>query len=169
MKKILLTIISLGIIGCTNPAMDEKLADLNETLAELKAEILAADIDGMLADLDTIKEEANQALADVNTKNALDAQSLVLIDSIIANLALVQINLDKAATTEQVASLAAQVAEMTRGINILVFIADYDYDGVMNGFDKCPDTPFNEVNGVDALGCSSTQTPISTTTTTTTG
>lgn len=169
MKKILFAIISVVIIGCTNPAMDEKLASLNEALAELAAQILAADIDTMISDLESITAQADQALADAENSNLIVAEALVTIENIKTNLASAQVHLDNAATTEQVDSLAAQVAEMTEGINILVFIADYDYDGVMNGFDQCPDTPFNEIIEVNGIGCSSTQTPTTSTTTTTTG
>ena len=35
--------------------------------------------------------------------------------------------------------------------------ADYDYDGVMNGLDQCPDTPITEVSEVNGVGCSPSQ------------
>ena len=50
-----------------------------------------------------------------------------------------------------------KVAESSDGISMLVFVADYDYDGVMNGLDQCPDTPITEINDVNGVGCSPSQ------------
>ena len=61
------------------------------------------------------------------------------------------------ATAEQMEQLLAQVEEMGEGIDQLVAVADYDYDGVINAFDKCPDTPLNEINNVNSDGCSPSQ------------
>ena len=46
---------------------------------------------------------------------------------------------------------------MGAGVDQLVAVADYDYDGVINAFDKCPDTPLNEINNVNSDGCSPSQ------------
>ena len=40
---------------------------------------------------------------------------------------------------------------------MLVFVADYDYDGVINGLDQCPDTPITEISEVNGVGCSPSQ------------
>ena len=61
------------------------------------------------------------------------------------------------ATAEQMEQLLAQVQEMGEGVDQLVAVADYDYDGVINTFDKCPDTPLNEINNVNSDGCSPSQ------------
>ena len=61
------------------------------------------------------------------------------------------------ATSEQVQSLLAQVQDANDKVKQLVFLADYDYDGVMNGLDQCPDTPIEEINQVDGNGCSPSQ------------
>ncbi len=169
MKKILLTIISLGVLGCANPSMDEGLARLTETLAQLEAELLAVDVAGMLADLETMTSQVEQAQIDVDEHNAFQQEALVTIANIKERLAAVQVLLDEAATAEQVQALRDRVAQVSEGISMLVFIADYDYDGVMNGLDQCPDTPITEINDVNGVGCSSTQTPTTGTSTTTTG
>ena len=64
------------------------------------------------------------------------------------------------ATKEQMEALLAQVQEMGEGVDQLVFLADYDYDGVINGIDKCPDTPLSDINNVNAQGCAPGQTPV---------
>jgi|TARA_R100000479_G_C6379504_1_gene200470 uncharacterized coiled-coil DUF342 family protein len=61
------------------------------------------------------------------------------------------------ATAEQMEQLLAQVQEMGEGVDQLVAVADYDYDGVINALDKCPDTPLNEINNVNSDGCSPSQ------------
>jgi len=83
--------------------------------------------------------------------------ALVKLQELKEKLAEVQAILDEAATAEQVAALRDKVAEVSEGIAMLVFIADYDYDGVMNGLDQCPDTPITEINEVNGVGCSPSQ------------
>ena len=61
------------------------------------------------------------------------------------------------ATKEQMEQLLAQVQEIGEGVDQLVAVADYDYDGVANALDKCPDTPLSEINNVNADGCSPSQ------------
>jgi uncharacterized phage infection (PIP) family protein YhgE len=61
------------------------------------------------------------------------------------------------ATAEQMDQLLDQVQEMGEGVDQLVAVADYDYDGVANALDKCPDTPLSEINNVNADGCSPSQ------------
>ena len=90
----------------------------------------------------------------------VEASFLLLdIESILASLAEVQVLIDNAVTTEQVAALAAQFADINTKIQTLVAIADYDHDGVMNALDQCPDTPITEINNVNAVGCAPGETP----------
>lgn len=65
------------------------------------------------------------------------------------------------ATAEQMDALLAQVQEMGEGIDQLVAVADYDYDGVINALDKCPETPLTDINNVNADGCAPGETPVS--------
>lgn len=65
------------------------------------------------------------------------------------------------ATKEQMEQLLAQVQEMGEGIDQLVAVADYDYDGVINALDKCPETPLTKINEVNANGCAPGETPVS--------
>jgi len=169
MKKLVLSMVALLAIGCANPSMERGLESLQANLDTLEAELLAADIDGMLADLAAISDMAEDALADANQLNEDMVANLATIDSILVGLATAQTALENAPSKEQVAALAAQVNELGEGISMLVFIADYDYDGVMNGLDQCPDTPLSEINDVNGVGCSPSQTPTTGTTTTTTG
>ena len=157
MKKILFTLIGLAMIGCTNPSMEEGLADLTAQLAQLEAELVGVDVAGMQADLVEMTAQVEQAQIDVDESNAAMEAALVTIASIRERLAAVQALLDEAATAEQVQTLRDKVAEISEGIAMLVFVADYDYDGVMNGLDQCPDTPLTEINDVNGVGCSPSQ------------
>lgn len=169
MKKILFTLIGLAMIGCTNPSMEEGLDSLTEKLAQLEAELVAVDVAQMIADLETMTAQVEQSQTDLDEYNEAQEEALVTIANIKERLAAVQVLLDNAATVEQVQALRDSVAQVSDGIAMLVFVADYDYDGVMNGLDQCPDTPITEINDVNGVGCSSTQVPTTGTSTTTTG
>ena len=65
------------------------------------------------------------------------------------------------ATKEQMEQLLAQVQNIGEGIDQLVAVADYDYDGVINALDKCPETPLTKINEVNANGCAPGETPVS--------
>jgi chromosome segregation ATPase len=137
--------------------MEEGLADLTAQLAQLEAELVGVDVAGMQADLAEMTAQVEQAQIDVDESNAAMEAALVTIASIKERLAAVQALLDEAATAEQVQALRDKVAEISEGISMLVFVADYDYDGVMNGLDQCPDTPITEVSEVNGVGCSPSQ------------
>ena len=157
MKKLLFAVIGFVMIECTNPSMEEGLADLTAQLAQLEAELVGVDVAGMQADLVEMTAQVEQAQIDVDESNAAMEAALVTIASIRERLAAVQALLDEAATAEQVQTLRDKVAEISEGIAMLVFVADYDYDGVMNGLDQCPDTPITEVSEVNGVGCSPSQ------------
>ena len=158
MKKILFAVIGFVMIGCTNPSIEEGLADLTAKLAQLEADLVAVDVAQMMADLETMTAQVEQAQIDVDESNAAMEAALATIANIKEKLAAVQAILDEAATVEQVQALRDKVAEISEGISMLVFVADYDYDGVMNGLDQCPDTPITEVSEVNGVGCSLSQT-----------
>jgi hypothetical protein len=61
------------------------------------------------------------------------------------------------ATKEQVEGILDDLTKMGEGIDQLVSTADYDYDGVINALDKCPNTPIDEINNVNSDGCSPSQ------------
>lgn len=157
MKKLLFAVIGFVIVGCTNPSMEEGLANLQEKLTALEAEMAQVDIDQMTSDLEAMNAQATQALADMEETNQNLADALIKMQELRDRLAEVQAILDEAATVEQVQALRDKVAEISEGISMLVFVADYDYDGVMNGLDQCPDTPITEINDVNGVGCSPSQ------------
>ena len=63
------------------------------------------------------------------------------------------------ATKAQMEELLESLQEVGRGVDQLVAVADYDYDGVINALDKCPKTPITKINEVNANGCAPGETP----------
>ena len=99
-----------------------------------------------LAGLQAIYDEGNQW-----------AGLFIQIANIRLGLQDILATLKTKATAEQMDQLLDQVQEMGEGVDQLVAVADYDYDGVANALDKCPDTPLSEINNVNADGCSPSQ------------
>ena len=159
MKKLMLILIALFAINCENPSIERGLASLEESLAKLQASFLLLDVEKMQSDLLDMNETVTQMVIDQEEANEAAAQLLLDIESILASLAEVQVLIDNAVTTEQVAALAAQFADINTKIQTLVAISDYDHDGVMNALDQCPDTPITEINNVNAVGCAPGETP----------
>jgi len=161
MKKFLLTFITLTftlgmVASCVNPSMERGLESLEASLAELEASLILVDIEQMKIDLETMQSQVEQMEVDLETS----------VDDALAKMADIKLRLESIletaedwATDEQVQNLLAQVQEVSEGIDMLVFIADYDYDGVMNGLDQCPDTPITEINNVNGVGCAPNETP----------
>ena len=152
MKK-LIAVISVLVIGCTNPSMERGLEGLNAALAELEASFIALDIEQMEADLIAMNDQVADMIVDAEEANQAMEDALIQIEGILASLEEVRVNLENAGTAEQIAALGESFAEIREKVELLVFIADYDYDGVMNGLDQCPDTPITEINNVDNTGC----------------
>ena len=159
MKKLVLILIALFAINCENPSMERGLEGLQAALAELEASFLAIDVEQMSADLLDMNETVAQLVIDQEAANEAAAQLLVDIEDILTSLAAVKDKLDNALTVEQVQALTAQFALINEKVQTLVAIADYDYDGVINALDQCPDTPITEIVNVNAVGCAPGETP----------
>jgi len=153
MKKLLLSIISLGVLGCANPSMEDGLESLTQSLAELEASMIALDVEGMLADLSEMQGQAEQMALDVESieQASSDVQDITSRLNVIIEVS------EDWATDEQMQSLLADMVTLSEGVDMLVFVSDYDYDGVMNGLDQCPNTPIAEINDVNGVGCGASQ------------
>ena len=143
------------MVGCTNPSAEEGLANLEAALAELEAALAGVDVNQMLTDVATMQDQVETMEADVAVYEEQVAEWENQIQSILADLAGVQEIINNAGTKDQVAAILADLENTQALIDQLVALADYDYDGVINGLDKCPDT---EVGAeVDTDGCSAEQ------------
>ena len=170
MKKVVLGLTLLFLGSCANPSMERGFESLNKEVAELASAIDDLDINGLLSQMDSINEDLETAISDINAyaltveeyiaemaelqarfeAMALQIQGMVeLVNEILIPSA------EGLATSEQFQKLLADMNEFQAGINVLVGSADYDSDGVINSLDKCPDTELGAT--VDSDGCSADQ------------
>ena len=156
MKKFILIIVAtFGFLSCENPSVEDGLASLEASLAELQAAMAGVDVDQMLADVSSMQTQVETIQTDVDTYNEQAEGWLNQIDGILSDLAALQVVIDNAATTEQTDALLADVQTVQEQISLLVSLADYDYDGIINGLDQCSDTVVGAT--VNTLGCSVAQ------------
>lgn len=153
MKKLFAVLSVLVATACANPSMERGLELLTESLAELEASVTALDIEGMQSDLDAMTLQVEDIIATTEEMQDATTGALATIAEINSALDRIGEELATKVTKEQVASLLEDVQALGEDIDMLVFLADYDYDGVMNGLDQCPDTPITEINNVDSVGC----------------
>ena len=115
------------------------------TIGEITQEMLAS-----LAQLRDMAEAGNEW-----------ANIMLMIAEIKISLNGVLAQVKTLATKEQVAQITAMLQEMNEDLDWYIAVQDFDYDGVLNAFDKCPDTPITEINNVNADGCAPGETPVS--------
>jgi len=163
MKKFFLTVLFLSFtltsVSCVNPSMEDGLEKMNAALDNLQAAIESLNIPQMEADLESINSDLAQIEYDLVDTNGSWAQLITELDNLHLQLqGIVEIS-ETWATTEQMQALLADIQEVGAGIDILVLRADYDYDGVINAIDQCPNTPISQINNVNAQGCAPGETP----------
>ena len=155
MKKLIFAVIGFVVLGCTNPSIEEGLVSLEAALAELEASMAGIDVDQMITDVATMQDQVETMETDVADYALQVAEWENQIQTILADLAGVQEIIDNAGTKDQVAAILEDLAATQAMIDQLVLLADYDYDGVINGLDQCPDTELGAE--VDDNGCSAEQ------------
>ena len=156
MKKFIAVVSVLGLVACTNPSVEDGLAGLEAALAELEAQLEGIDVPQMQADLADIEADVAQMTEDVEAANLAMEDAILEINAISKMLDSILDDVKDLATTEQIQAILTDVEGIQSMIDQLVFLADYDYDGVINGLDQCPETPIEEINNVDAVGCTIT-------------
>jgi len=156
MKKFILFSFAATLIGCTNPSMDEGFEKLMASLSEVQAalEPIVSSIRSDMADITSTMEEITATVEEMNDDQAA---AMATMAEIRTGLNRIDEGLEKAATKEEMEAFAAEVKDFKDDVDLLVFISDYDHDGIINGMDECPDTPPMEINNVDAKGCSPSQ------------
>ena len=163
MKKfilsVLLLVMTLSSTACVNPSMEEGLEGLDKALAELGAAIEALNIPQMQADLEQMNEDAAQLLYDLEDSEGSWNQIIEQLNEVHLRLQGILATSENWATSEQMQDLLADIQEFGEGVDLLVLQADYDYDGVINAIDQCPNTPLRDINNVNAQGCAPGETP----------
>ena len=171
MKKLFLGLALLVTAACTNPSMERGFDSLNASLADLETILEELGIPQMIEDLNSINSSVDQMIADVEeyslkmeefNQQVLEMQArleamLIQVQGITTTVEGMTVTVGGMATSEQMQDLLAQVEDFQAGVDMLVAIADYDYDGVANALDKCPDTLLSEINNVNSDGCAPSQ------------
>ena len=157
MKKLIFAVLSFILVACSNQSIEEGLDDLNARLVELEQQLAAIDANALITDINDIIAQV-ETIEQINEENKQAiAEAMVTLTDLHDQLAAILVQIQEAATVEQLQAINEKVQSISEGISMLVFVADYDYDGVINGLDQCPDTPITEISEVNGVGCSPSQ------------
>ena len=141
MKKLIFAVLSFILVSCSNQSIEEGLDDLNARLVELEQQLAAVDANALITDINDIIAQV-EIIEQINEENKeAIAEAMVTLTDLHDQLAAILVQIQEAATVEQLQAINVKVQTISEGISMLVFVADYDYDGVINGLDQCPDTP----------------------------
>ena len=151
MKKLIFAVLSFILVACSNQSIEEGLDDLNARLVELEQQLAAVDANALITDINDIIAQV-ETIEQINEENKQAiAEAMATLTDLHDQLAAVLVQIQEAATVEQLQAINEKVQSISEGISMLVFVADYDYDGVINGLDQCPDTPITEISEVLSL------------------
>ena len=157
MKKLIFAVLSFILVACSNRSIEEGLDDLNTRLVELEQQLAAIDANALITDINDIIAQV-ETIEQINEENKQAiAEAMATLTDLHDQLAAILVQIQEAATVEQLQAINVKVQTISEGISMLVFVADYDYDGVINGLDQCPDTPITEISEVNGVGCSPSQ------------
>ena len=157
MKKLIFAVLSFILVACSNQSIEEGLDDLNTRLVELEQQLAAIDANALITDINDIIAQV-ETIEQINEENKQAiAEAMATLTDLHDQLAAILVQIQEAATVEQLQAINVKVQTISEGISMLVFVADYDYDGVINGLDQCPDTPITEISEVNGVGCSPSQ------------
>ena len=157
MKKLIFAVLSFILVACSNQSIEEGLDDLNTRLVELEQQLAAIDANALITDINDIIAQV-ETIEQINEENKQAiAEAMATLTDLHDQLAAILVQIQEAATVEQLQAINEKVQSISEGISMLVFDADYDYDGVINGLDQSPDTPITEISEVNGVGCSPSQ------------
>ena len=164
-----LEIIVEGVQNYTDAVIEYNgyIVEYNEAINEYNDAMLAYSDAQIAADefLSNVGEITQSMLAsltklrDMSESGNQWAEVMLLLAEINISLNGVLAQVKTLATKEQVAAINSMLQEMNSDLDRYIAIQDFDYDGVMNGLDKCPNTPITEINNVNADGCAPDETP----------
>ena len=153
MKKFIAVLSILGLVACTNPSIEDGLADLSKSLTELEAQMAAIDINATLAQL----EEMNETVAEMEQESAEVDSMMDQLQTELANIKASVEEIDLSGSQEQLEILRDKLVKVKEGLNTLNLLLDDDLDGIVNAFDECPNTEAGA--SVNLSGCSEEQLP----------
>jgi len=157
----IIIIITISILGsftsCTNPRLEDELGSLREQILAIDIDKFNSDIIDLRSSISDISLSVDDIISDIieytNEYNETNAELLLSLEDMSDSLSSISVVLSSAATSDQVSVLRAQIEELSASLAILISYQDYDFDGVLNGVDECPDTPLEDRSSVDDTGC----------------
>ncbi len=139
---------------------NEALQEYNDAmLAYADAQIAADEFLASVGEITASMLTSLTKLREMSEAGNQWAEVMLLLAEIKISLNGVLAQVKTLATKEQVAAINSMLQEMNSDLDWYISIQDFDYDGVMNGLDKCPNTPITEINNVNADGCAPGETP----------
>ena len=139
---------------------NEALQEYNDAmLAYADAQIAADEFLASVGEITASMLTSLTKLREMSEAGNQWAEVMLLLAEIKISLNGVLAQVKTLATKEQVAAINSMLQEMNSDLDWYISIQDFDYDGVMNGLDKCPNTPITEINNVNADGCAPGKTP----------
>jgi hypothetical protein len=139
---------------------NEALQEYNDAmLAYADAQIAADEFLASVGEITASMLTSLTKLREMSEAGNQWAEVMLLLAEIKISLNGVLAQVKTLATKEQVAEINNMLQQMNSDLDWYISIQDFDHDGVMNGLDKCPDTPITEINNVNADGCAPGETP----------
>ena len=140
---------------------NEALLEYNDAmLAYADAQIAADQFLASVGEITASMMSSLTKLREMSESGNQWAEVMLLLAEIKISLNGVLAQVKTLATKEQVAAINSMLQEMNNDLDWYVSIQDFDYDGVLNFADKCPNTPITQINEVNANGCAPGETPV---------
>ena len=140
---------------------NEALLEYNDAmLAYADAQIAADQFLASVGEITASMMSSLTKLREMSEAGNQWAEVMLLLAEIKISLNGVLAQVKTLATKEQVAAINQMLQEMNNDLDWYVSIQDFDYDGVLNFADKCPNTPITQINEVNANGCAPGETPV---------
>ena len=140
---------------------NEALLEYNDAmLAYADAQIAADQFLASVGEITASMMSSLTKLREMSESGNQWAEVMLLLAEIKISLNGVLAQVKTLATKEQVAAINSMLQEMNNDLDWYVSIQDFDYDGVLNFADKCPNTPITQINEVNADGCAPGEKPV---------
>ena len=140
---------------------NEALLEYNDAmLAYADAQIAADQFLASVGEITASMMSSLTKLREMSEAGNQWAEVMLLLAEIKISLNGVLAQVKTLATKEQVAAINQMLQEMNNDLDWYVSVQDFDYDGVLNFADKCPNTPITQINEVNADGCAPGETPV---------
>lgn len=147
----------LIVVSCVNPNLQSHLDELKSQIEALESSIEIVDVDGIVKQVEELEQAVSLLVIETEASQVGMSELQEMITILQEQLNELENRFSELAPGSAFQGILERLQEVHRQVDILVGWADYDYDGVLNAVDKCPDTPITEINEVNEEGCSPSQ------------